>query len=195
MAAPLAQAGCGKLCSVGLALPASIVCSPYEAVLGAAFASLHANVRRAHVAPLRATGTIDVEHGRGWLVRAIIRVMTLPAEGSRQPVWLDVAADGPDLIWTRRIGRSTLHTRHRASGRRLVERSGPGRITFELTADEGALRYRQSSIHVAGIRVPPLVCPRVGAIVSATAEGWRVAVTVAWRGRLVCRYSGTIHPS
>lgn len=37
--------------------------SPYETLLGQEFASLHTNVRRAHLAPLRAEGEIDVEHG------------------------------------------------------------------------------------------------------------------------------------
>jgi hypothetical protein len=185
---------CGKLSVVGLA-PAATVGSPYEALLGEAFASLHANVRRAHLPPLRATGTIDVEHGGGWLARALIWVMTLPAAGRRQPVWLEVVEDRSDLVWTRRIGRSILRTRQRASGSRLIERSGLGSVSFELAVDDGALLYRQSSIQVAGLHVPASICPRVGAVVSPAAEGWRVAVTVEWRGRIVCRYSGTIHAS
>jgi hypothetical protein len=35
-------------------------------------------VRRAHLAPLRAEGTIDAEHSRGAFVRAIIRLMQFP---------------------------------------------------------------------------------------------------------------------
>ena len=169
--------------------------SPYEAILGEAFASLHPHVRRAHLAPLRAEGTIDVEHGTGWFVRAIIWMMTLPAAGGDQPVRLDVAADGLDLLWTRGIGESVLRTRQRASGSRLVEHSGLGRISFELAATDGGLLYRQASIHVAGLRVPSRISPRVGAVVSSTAEGWRVAVTVEWRRTIVCRYAGNIRAS
>jgi len=184
---------CGKLGAV--ALPAARSCSPYEAILGEAFASLHAHVRRAHLPPLRAEGTIDVEHGPGWLARPIIWLMKLPAAGPGQPVRLDVAEDGSQLVWTRRIGGSVLRTRQRASGSRLVERSGLGRVSFELAVEDGALLYRQSSIHVAGLPVPSPLGPRVGAVVSATADGWRVAVTVNWRGRIVCRYVGTIRAS
>jgi hypothetical protein len=169
--------------------------SPYEAILGEAFARLHPHVRRAHVAPLRAEGTIDVEHGRGWFARAIVWMMTLPAAGDDQPVRLDVAEDGPDLLWTRIIGESVLRTRQRAIGPRLVEQSGLGRISFELTAKDGGLLYRQASIHVAGLRVPAAVSPRVAAVVSSTAEGWRVAVTVEWHRRIVCRYAGNIRAS
>ena len=83
-----------------------------------------------------------------------------------------VAEDGSDLVWTRHIGGSTLRTRQRASGSRLVERSGLGRISFDLAVEDGSLLYRQSSIHVLGLPVPSSLSPRVEAVVSATAEGW-----------------------
>ena len=178
-----------------LAIPAARSCSPYEAVLGEAFASLHAHVRRAHLPPLCAEGTIDVEHGPGWLAHPIIWLMKLPAAGPRQPVRLDVADDGSELVWTRRIGGSILRTRQRASGSRLVERSGLGRVSFDLAVEDGALLYRQASMHVAGLPLPSSLSPRAEAVVSATAEGWRVVVTVTWRGRIVCRYAGTIRAS
>ena len=190
-----AAPGCGKLPAVGFAIPAAPICSPYEAVLGEAFASLHAHVRRAHLAPLHAQGTMDVEHGRGWLVRTLVWLMKLPAAGLRQPVQLEVVADGSELVWTRRIGRSILRTRQRASGSKLVERSGPGRISFDLAVEGGALLYRQSSIHVAGLQVPPSLSPRVEAVVSATADGWHVAVTVTRCGQIVCRYQGIVRAS
>jgi Domain of unknown function (DUF4166) len=186
---------CGKLCTVELATRGARICSPYEAVLGPAFASLHAHVRRAHLPPLSAEGTIDVEHGSGWLARPIIWLMKLPASGRRQPVRLDVAEDGSELVWTRRIGGSILRTRQRASGSRIVEHSGLGRVSFALAVDDGALLYRQSRFHVAGLPVPSSLSPRVGAVVSATVEGWHVAVTVTWRGRIVCRYGGTMRAS
>jgi hypothetical protein len=185
---------CGRLCAVALAQPAAR-CSPYEAVLGEAFASLHPHVRRAHLPPLRAHGTIDVERAPGWMARPVIWLMNLPARGSRQPVRLDVTVDGPELVWTRRIGDVILRTRQRARGSRLVERAGLGCVSFALAVEDGALLYRQSSIHVAGLPLPSCVSPRVGALVSPTADGWRVAVTVTWRRSIVCRYAGTIRAS
>jgi hypothetical protein len=144
---------------------------------------------------VRAEGTIDVEHGPGWLARLVIWSMKLPAAGPRQPVRLDVVEDGSELVWTRRIGGSILRTRQRASGSRLMERSGLGRVSFDLVVDDGTLLYRQSSIHVAGLPVPSSLSPRVAAVVSPAAEGWDVVVTVTWRGRILCRYAGTMHPS
>ena len=176
-----------------LVLPAASARSLYETVLGEAFASLHPHVRRAHLAPLRAEGAIDVEHGQGWLARPVIWLMNLPAAGRRQSVRLDVVEDGSELLWMRRIGKSTLRTRQRAIGSRLEERSGLGRISFDLAAENGALVYRQASLHVAGLRVPSWVSPRVWAVVSAAAEGWHVVVTVKWLERIVCRYEGMMH--
>jgi Domain of unknown function (DUF4166) len=169
--------------------------TPYEDILGDAYASLHAHVRRAHAAPLHAQGTINVEHGPGWLAPPVVWLMKLPAAGPHQPVLLEVIEDGSDLLWTRRIGASVLRTRQRARGARLVESSGLGRVSFHLAAEGGALLYRQTSIHVAGLRLPSALSPRVSAVVSATAAGWHVIVTVTWRERFVCRYAGPIHAS
>ena len=181
---------------MGLAIPAVTTCSPYEAILGEAFASLHAHVQRAHLAPLRAEGAIDVEHGGPrWLARPMIWLMKLPAAGPGQSVQLDVAEDGSELVWTRRIDGATLRTRQRARGSRLEERSGLGRVSFTLAVESGALVYRQSLFYVAGLPVPSSLSPRVAAVVSATAEGWRVVVTVKWLGRILCRYAGNIHGS
>lgn len=118
--------------------------------------------------------------------------MNLPAAGTRQPARLDVAYEGSELVWTRRIGGVILRTRQHASGSRLVERSGLGCISFDLAVENGALLYRQSSIHVGGLPLPSALSPQVDAVVSATVEGWRVLVTVTWRGRMVCRYGGCI---
>ena len=169
--------------------------TPYEVILGASFASLHAHVQHAHLPPLRAEGTLDVEHGPGWLAPPMIWLMKLPAAGRRQPVRLDVTEDGAELVWTRRIGGSELRTRQRARGSRLVERSGLGRVTFDLSVEEGNLLYRQSSIHFAGLPVPSSMSPRVRAVVSPTVDGWRVVVTVTWRGRILCRYAGSMRTS
>jgi hypothetical protein len=178
-----------------LALRTARSCSLYEAVLGEAFASLHAHVRRAHLPPLHAEGTMDVEHGSGFPARALIWLMKLPARGPGQSVQLDVAEDPPEFVWTRRIGASVLRTRQRACGSRIEERSGLGRVSFNLEAHDGSLLYRQSSFHVAGVPVPSSLGPYASAVVSATAEGWRVEVTVTWRGWMVCRYAGAIRAS
>jgi hypothetical protein len=118
--------------------------------------------------------------------------MKLPAAGPRQPVRLDVEPAGADLRWTRRIGTSVLRTYQRASGARLEEREGIGRIAFTLDAVDGALRYEQAWIRIGGIRVPAAIAPHVRARVSPAGPDWTVEVMVSWRGHPVCRYAGTM---
>jgi hypothetical protein len=165
---------------------------PYACILGEAYLSLDPAVRRAHEPPLRAQGTLIVEHGSHWWTPLLIFAMRLPAAGPAQPVRLEVARHGSALTWSRRIGSSPLRTVQFAEGSCLVERSGIGRITFELTTDRGTLRYRQRALHIARVRVPRVVCPQVQASVSAAGGDWRVSVEVTWRGWLVCRYAGII---
>ena len=156
---------------------------PYAAVLGDAYASLHPVVRRAHEAPLTARGTLAVEHGRRWWTSLLVRAMRLPEEGPAQPVRLVLAAEAETLIWSRQIGASPLRTTQCAKSGRLVERSGIGRVTFALTAHQGAMLYRQQTFHLGGIRVPDPVSPRVHAAVTAADGGWSVWVEVTWRGQ------------
>ena len=164
--------------------------SPYEAALGGAFETLPSEVRRAHVAPLVAVGTFDVDHGSHWITPALVKLLNLPEAGRGQMVRLEVAAHGDELLWARRIGAVSLLTRQRAAGRRIVERVGLGTIVFDVAARDGALVYQQCCLRVAGLPIPRFVAPLVNARVSAAARGWHVEVRVTWRTHLVCRYAG-----
>lgn len=166
-------------------------CSPYETALQEGFSRLAPEVRRAHTAPLRATGTLDVEHGTYWLTPILIRLLKLPRAGPGQATWLEVSSRGDELIWTRSIGPVMLRTRQRAAQTRIVEQHAGGAVAFQLAVDDGALSYRQVSLWVAGLPVPAGIAPYVAARVTpAGLERWNVAVVVQWRGHLVCRYSG-----
>ena len=164
--------------------------SPYEAALGEAFLALDPEVQRAHLAPLVAVGTLDVEHGSHWTAKPLVKLLRLPNAGRSQPVQLVVTTDGDALVWTRRIGNVDLRTRQSRAGSCIVERSGLGRMVFRLLAEQGDLRYRQTALSLAGIRVPGIIAPHVEARVSALPGGWHVEVRVTWRTHLVCQYAG-----
>lgn len=175
--------------------------SPYQALLGDAFDTLHPNVRRAHQAPLRAEGQFDVVHGSNRLTPILVRLMKLPAAGTSLPVDLLVVLEpspagsiSASMRWTRRIGRSTLETRQFARGGLLVEESGSGRMIFSLQAVAGDLIYERASSTLAHVRVPGRLSPMVRARVSPDVQGWRVEVVIEWRGNLICRYWGTMRP-
>ena len=173
-----------------LVIPAGSISSPYEAALGATFEALPMEVRRAHLAPLVAAGTFDVEHGSHWFAPMLVRLLKLPGAGRARRVQLEVTAHRQELFWARRIGDVFLRTRQRAVGSKIAERSGLGTIVFDLTAQDGALVYQQSEFRVAGVPIPQLVAPVVRARVTAASGGWHVEVHVAWRGHLICRYAG-----
>ena len=166
-------------------------CSPYETALQDGFSRLAPEVRRAHLAPLIATGTLDVEHGSHWLVPMLIRLLKLPAAGSGLPTRLEVTTRGDELLWSRRIGDVVLRTRQAGAASRIVERHRAGSIAFHLSVEDGSLLYRQVSLSVVGVRIPAPIAPNVTARVSAAGtDRWNVAVVVLWRGHLVCRYGG-----
>ena len=107
------------------------------------------------------------------------------------------------MHWTRQIGAVRLSTRQRAAGTHIVERAGIGTIVFALAVENGALVYRQVSFSVAKVPLPRVVAPQVTARVSPAStfalrstadkrDAWHVEVHVAWRARLVCRYSGAM---
>ena len=164
--------------------------SPYEVALQDAFFALDPEVRRAHLAPLVAAGSVDVEHGSHWLAKRLVRLLKLPDAGRATPVRLEVTTRGDELLWARRIGSVSLCTRQQAVGSGIEERAGLGTIAFRLEAKDGALLYRQTSFRVAGIHLPSAIAPHVDARVSAVAGGWHVEVRVTWRTHLVCRYAG-----
>ena len=175
--------------------------SPYQALLGDAFNTLHPNVRMAHEAPLNAQGVFDVVHGTHRITRMLVALMKLPAAGIRVPVALGVVFAsartnlGPlTMRWQRRIGRTLLSTCQYAHRGFLIEEHGLGRVVFSLRAANGCLFYEHAALHFMSLRLPLVLSPRVRACVSPDARGWHVEVVVEWRGHLICRYGGTMHP-
>ena len=165
--------------------------SPYRAILGLAFETLHPHVQRAHLAPLDARGTMTVDRGAHPLTPLLAKLLKLPGAGAGQPVELSVrAAKRGELVWTRQIGSSSLETRQISRGRRLVETNGLGSVAFDLIAEDGTLLYRQVSMRCGGLPLPGVLAPRVAASVSPAESGWVVTVIVTWRGHLICRYTG-----
>jgi hypothetical protein len=176
--------------------------SPYHALLGKAFDTLHPHVRRAHEAPLSAEGTFDVVHGTHRVTRMLVALMKLPAAGRGVRVALSVAV-GPartngrplTLLWERRIGKTSLVTHQHAHRGLLVEENGLGRMVFSLRAANGCLFYEHAALRILFVRVPPVLSPRVSARISPDQQGWHVDVRVEWQGHLICAYGGRMRPS
>lgn len=164
--------------------------SLYREILGSEFDSLHPHVQRAHIAPLTAVGSVEVTHGEGRMVKFFIRAMRLPKAGPAQTVELKVEDHPRALIWSRSIGQSPLQTRQYRRASLLVERNTVGSVAFALRAKDGALFYEQRSASFKSLPLPRSLAPQVSGVVSPTADGWKVEVTITWRRQMICRYEG-----
>ena len=174
----------------------------YERLVGGGWGELDEAVRRFHApsAGVRAAGTFAVRRGRGRLVSLLARLLGLPESGRAVPLLLRVTPHGGGERWRRSFaGRDFTTEQREGAGLLLAERAGPVEMLFRLTAEGGALVYRQAGVALRaerfGVRLPRRLAPRVEASERA-AEGGRgvrvsVCVTAPLVG-LVIRYEGLI---
>jgi hypothetical protein len=154
----------------------------YERLVGEGWSGLDEQVRRFHLCA-RGTGTFAVRRGEGHFARAVARVLGLPQSGEAVPLLLSVEPHGGGERWRRDFAGKEFVTEQGAHADGLMaERTGPFELLFRLTAEGGALAYRQegAALRVGGLRVrlPRLLAPRVEARERAEAGGVRVSVCV-----------------
>jgi hypothetical protein len=174
----------------------------YPSLLGGAWASLDAPVRRLHLRASQGTagaGVFAVERGTSAGARLCGWWMRLPAGGERVPVELAVRATPRGDRWIRSFAGCVLETLQYARGEGvLAERWGPIECRFRLEAQDGALAYRQIGawlrVGPLALRLPHALAPSVtGVARGAGAERVRVDVAIgvplfgpliAYRGEL-----------
>jgi len=182
--------------------------SLYARILGDDWLRADEGVRAAHFAgrPIERRGLFRVRRGTGFLVRAIARLLRLPAAGDGVPIRLRIEEDGAGERWIRHFGAQRLTTRQRAAGALLGERFGPLEILFRLEVVDGALTYRTVGARLPlgplGIPLPRGLRPAVearewvdgaveGAACGSRATHVVVEVSLPWLGRLI-RYEGRL---
>jgi hypothetical protein len=131
----------------------------YPRVLGAAWGALDAAVQRAHDAPgdQQGTGTFVITRSPGWLTGLLLTLAGVPQASAGTGVCVLVHQDGATEAWARTFGSRPLQTRQYAtSGGLLAEQFGPLEFWFQLTAEGGALRFRQARqfLRLGPVRVP-----------------------------------------
>ena len=174
----------------------------YERLVGAGWGELDEAVRRFHPrgAGVRAAGTFKVRRGEGRFVSLLARLLNLPESGEAVPLLLRVTPHDGGERWRRSFaGRDFTTEQREGAGLLLAERAGPVEMLFRLTAEGGALVYRQAGVALRlgglSVRLPRRLATRVEASERA-AEGGRgvrvsVCVTAPLVG-LVIRYEGLI---
>jgi hypothetical protein len=170
----------------------------YERLVGEGWGSLDEPVRRFHLRA-RGAGTFAVRRGEGRVARVVARLLGLPEGGEEVPLRLSVEPHGGGERWRRNFaGREFVTEQGEHAVGLMAERTGPFELLFRLTAEGGALAYRQegAALRVRSLRVslPRLFAPRVEAWERADAGGGvrvSVCVTAPLVGLLI-RYEGLL---
>ena len=170
----------------------------YQRLVGDGWDGLDEPVRRLHLCA-RGTGVFAVRRGEGRFARVIARLMGLPEGGEAVPLLLSVEPHGGGERWRRNFaGREFVTEQGEHAGALMAERAGPFELRFRLTAEGGALAYRQEGAFLRvsswGVRLPRLLAPRVEAWERAE-EGGGVRVSVCVTAPLVgllIRYEGLV---
>ena len=169
----------------------------YERLVGEGWHSLDEPVRRLHLCA-RGAGAFAVRQGGGRVARFVARMLGLPRSGEAVPLLLSVEPHGGGERWRRNFaGREFVTVQGEHAGALMAERTGPFEILFRLTAEGGALAYRQEGaflrVKSLRVRLPRLLAPRVEAWERAAEGGVSVSVRVTspLTGPLIS-YEGTV---
>lgn len=178
----------------------------YPRVLGRQWTELALAVRAVHLdesaSVLQAKGSFVVRHGGGCLVRLLVRLLRMPAEGDRVETRLSVFRSGPGERWCRTfVGRRLATAQYETWSGLLAERFGLVELRFRLVVEGGALLYAPAGASVGlGLLILPLprrISPQVSAREESIATSRRVRTTVRVAlpllGPLIT-YSGEIEP-
>jgi hypothetical protein len=174
----------------------------YERLVGDAWGGLDETVRRFHTydGELNGEGTFTVRRGTGAAARLLARLLGLPEGGEAVPLVLSVTPHDGGERWHRTFaGKDFITEQGEGAGLLLAERTGPFELLFRLTAEGGALAYRQegAALRAGGVRLrlPRPLAPRVEAWERAGEGGEGVRVSVCVTAPLVgllIRYEGLV---
>jgi hypothetical protein len=184
---------CGALHST---LPVNQKDTLYQRLLGEEFTHLPPVLREFHSLPHggQAQGVLQVQYGRGFVRRALAKLLRLPREGKHIAVHLQVQAHDNHEIWVRHFDDLRVQTTQWQTGKLLIEKAGPLCFAFRLSADKETLRFDFSHNQIGAIKLPFTVL-QVDAQARGLEDSWQIIVMirVPLIGLLV-EYRGEIRP-
>jgi hypothetical protein len=147
-------------------------------------------LRRAHEAPLGATGVAEVRGADNFVGALVARMMSFPRPGGGVPVELDVCETAGGTVWERRFGGGCVRTVQRLFDGHMVENRSVGRLWFSVSLVDDEVRYETARATLFGVTLPKALTPRATGRVTATEDGWQtqIEVTAPLVG-LLCAYS------
>ena len=166
----------------------------FPSVLGAEFASLDPCLRRVHSGEsCRLKGSVTVEHGMSFMVRALGALASLPSAMTDAPIEVRIEGIGKVEKWTRLFGSGDRMTSTlQRDGALLVEKLGPAALSFRLSARGGTMKWVLERITAFGISLP-VECFCISATIDVRDGRYHFVVDSELRrvGRIV-RYEGLL---
>lgn len=142
----------------------------YERLLGSSWPQIAEPVRIFHAteSPLRASGRLQIRHGRNPLTPLVVTLLRLPRASDAADTRLSVISGAGGEHWLRTFDGRRLETRqYQASESELAERFGALEFRFRLAASNGSLVYHQlEAAFLFGplrLRFPAALAPRIDA--------------------------------
>ena len=145
------------------------------------------------VTDLKAHGVVDIEHGKGPLVKLTNKLLKMPPAGKKVKVDLRINRSSDKEIWERNFNRHVLKTEQFQRNGYLIEKIGHILIGFKLSVKDGGLEFKQDFTCIHNIRLPRAMSINTTAYTKGEGDSWYVNVeTTSSVLGLLLRYYGLI---
>ncbi len=169
--------------------------SLYQSILQDDFSKMNPILQQIYgpVSNLEAHGIMDIEYGKGLLVKLANKLLRMPSAGKRVKVELRINRSSDREIWARKFNQHVLKTEQFHRNGYLIEKVGSIMIGFKLSVKDGGLEFRQDFACIHNIRLPKVMSINTTAYSKGEGDGWYVNVelTSPVLG-LLLRYYGLI---
>jgi hypothetical protein len=165
----------------------------YERAMGDRYARLPAAVQHFHRLQGRVVlhGSVETFSPTSSLGRWLARFLGTPRQDTAGPIRFELDASPDHESWTRRFPSQRMTSHMRWVQGRIEERLGAARLTFELSAEDGALTMKLIRLRFFGVRCPRWLMPHV--VAEERGEGdalhFRVSASLPLAG-VVASYHG-----
>ncbi len=168
--------------------------SLYQQLLRDEYAKLSPILREIHgqQPELKASGVVQVEYGKGFLVRLLNRCFAMPREGKNVLTRLQIIRTENKEIWTREFNDQIFRTEQFIKNDLLIEQMGKIVLAFSLHEKKSGLEFRHEFSGIFSMKLPKIMSVATTAFIEAENDGWRIHVeTRAPIVGLLIQYYGT----
>ena len=169
--------------------------SPYEAVVGPAWASLPTGIRRALTPPWLAEGSFSISRAGKGFAAILAWAIELPPPGGAVPTKFQMGLTPTGAILSRQFGNARSVSTQEIGYGALLETSGLLKLRYEFAVSGTQVAYRQVQAFLFGIALPKALEPQINGLLSPadSDDSWRLSVDIShpWVGKL-CSYSGVL---